>query len=127
MTKQQIEQAINEFGDLAYQRFTDDKGMLFESNDDLNRELSGWASIKPKPIIELFKHGVKLYGFDTEVKKWQFRGYGGWQKIPNFATERHVLNAMRDRTYKHRRKPTKYKDGTINDFTVPSESGKPKE
>jgi len=67
-----VKAAIEEFGELAHERFTDDKGFLFESNGELNREIVGWCGIKLKPLSELFTHGVKVYGFEQEVKMWEF-------------------------------------------------------
>jgi len=64
-----VKAAIEEFGELAYERFTDDKGFLFESNDELNREIVGWCDIKLKPLSELFAHDVKIYG-DNAYQMW---------------------------------------------------------
>jgi hypothetical protein len=69
---QQVQQAIEEFADDTYERFTDDKGLRFSSNDELNRELVGWCDIKTKPPSELFDHGVKVHGGD-EYLMWETR------------------------------------------------------
>lgn len=63
--EQIVQQAIEEFGEFAHERFTDSKGLNFADNDDLNRELAGWGDIQLKPLPELFAHNVKVYGDDA--------------------------------------------------------------
>jgi hypothetical protein len=68
-----VKYAIAEFGKDAYCRFTDDKGLSFSDNDELNRELVGWCDIQLKTLPELFKHDVEFYGADAYLM-WEVMG-----------------------------------------------------
>jgi len=48
-----VKAEIEEIVECAFERFTDDKGFLFESNDELNREIVGWCNIRLKTLPEL--------------------------------------------------------------------------
>ena len=103
--EQAVKDAIEEFGDRAYERFIDDKGFSFSHNDEILRELVGWCDIQLKPLLELFEHGVKFYGFEQEKQMWKFKGAGGdWQDMPDFVDYRGVLKGMTKKFYEHRRK-----------------------
>jgi hypothetical protein len=69
--EQIVQQAIEEFGELAHERFTDDKGLGFADNDELNRELVGWCDIQLKPLPDLFAHDIKTYR-DNAYQMWEW-------------------------------------------------------
>jgi hypothetical protein len=62
-------------------------------------------NVELKPLPELFKHGVSVYGFEAEKKMWEFKGAGGdWQDLPGHADYYAVVRGMKKGFYDHRRK-----------------------
>ena len=57
-----VQSAIEEFWELAHERFTDDCGLSLSDNDELNRLILECHDIKLKPLPELFAHDVTVYG-----------------------------------------------------------------
>jgi hypothetical protein len=98
----QWQQAKQEFGEEAYQRFNDTG--TWSCNDDVEYELS-WNpdGVELKPSHELFEHGVNVYGIEQEVKMWEWRNDNGeWRDVPEFARHNAVFCNMS--VHQHRRK-----------------------
>jgi hypothetical protein len=71
VTQQQLDTAIEEFGNDAYKRFTN-KGFLFDSNDELLREFVGYNDIEFKALPELAEHDIEVY-VNKAKDMWQWR------------------------------------------------------
>jgi len=70
-----VKNAINEFGDRAYERFfVSNKGQkdVLHSNSDIDYWIQH-CHIKLKPMSELFAHGCDVYGFEQEIKMWEWQ------------------------------------------------------
>jgi hypothetical protein len=49
-----------ERGDKAFELFCDSKGLVFDNNDDIERELVGWSDVRLKPIDQLIELDKEL-------------------------------------------------------------------
>jgi len=73
-----VKNAIDEFGDRAHERFwypLGEDSFIPESNEMLIgilRDEKDCTDLELLPLPELFAHGCDVYGFEQEVKMWEF-------------------------------------------------------
>lgn len=124
-----VKNAIEEFGDRAHERFERDSyefdGGLIESMGDYpkwgtrpfsdNDQLlflvdclinhdAEHLEIRLKPLPELFTHGCDVYGFEQEVKMWEWQDDNNvWNDFsPELCDYDEIIYGMTE--YVHRRK-----------------------
>jgi len=71
MIEQQVKEAIDEFGELAHERFMVDNVDIVD-NSHLLLILEYNRTLKLKPLPELFEHDVSFYGADAYVM-WEWK------------------------------------------------------
>lgn len=98
--KQQWQDALSEFGDRAFERFTD-----VTCNDDVVYYISVGDNVELKQLAELFEHGAKIYGFEAEKQMWEWnRPTFGWVSLPKQVGLGGVVMAIKKSFFEHRRK-----------------------
>jgi len=107
--KELVKAAIEEFGERAFERFwypLGDDSFLMQDNEmliSILQDEKDCTDLELLPLPELFAHGVKFYGFEQEVKMWEWMDHEGvWHDTPELACYDEIIDGMSE--YPHRRK-----------------------